>query len=264
MGGQMRCGSAALPEGASKGGKLADPAAVAWALKPLLARIEITQTRAFVAASDSVATFRILHLPTASTPRDVDAAIARELPFDPQRMATRWLDLAVKQNQSRVVYAAAWDRALVKNITEAMKLAGVEPAVVELKSASVARTVPAPACVVLDLSSDPAEIILIDDHVPQVWHSFALQDSAGNVSATVLGAALRSVLRFYRRQTNGDFGRGTQVFVSSEQSLPAQTLTELSQLTGQPVAVMPVPPRVAPNVRHSTYLACLGLLMRRS
>jgi hypothetical protein len=69
---------------------------------------------------------------------------------------------------------------------------------------------------------------------------------------------------FYRRQTNGDFGRGTQVFVSSEQSLPAQTLTELSQLTGQPVAVMPVPPRVAPNVRHSTYLACLGLLMRRN
>jgi hypothetical protein len=264
MGGQMRCGSATLPDGASKGGKVADPAAVARTLKPLLARIEITQTRAFVAASDSVATFRILRLPIASTPRDVDAAIARELPFDPQRTATRWLDLAVTQTQPRVVYAVAWDRALVKNITEAMKLAGVDPVVVELKSASVARTVPVAGCVVLDLSSDPAEIILIDDHVPQIWHSFTLQDSVGNASATVLGAPLRSVLRFYRRQTNGDFGRGTPVFISSEQSLPAQTLTELSELTGQPVFLLPVSPRVPPNVRHSTFLTCLGLLMRRS
>jgi hypothetical protein len=264
MGGQMRCGSATLPDGASKAGKVADPAAVARALKQLLARTEITQTRAFVAASDSVATFRILHLPIASAPRDVDAAIARELAFDPQRMATRWLDLAVGENQPRVVYAAAWDRALVKNVTEAVRLAGVEPVVVELKSASVARAVPAPACVVVDLSSDPAEIILIDENVPQVWHSFTLKDPVADASGAVLGAPLRSVLRFYRRQTNGNFGRGTPVFISSEQSLPGQTLTELSQLTGQPVILMPVPPRVPPNVRHSTFLTCLGLLMRRS
>jgi hypothetical protein len=264
IGGQMRTGSAAIPDGASAGGKVSDPAAVARALKPLLARTEITQTRALVAASDSVATFRVLHLPFSSTPREVDAAIARELPFDPQRMETRWLDLAVAQDQPRVVYAAAWDRALVKNVTEAIKLAGVEPIVVELKSASVARAVPAPACVVLDLSSDPAEIILVDDHVPQVWHSFTFKDPVADAGASVLGPPLRSVLRFYQRHSNGDFGRGAPVFVSIEQSLPPQTLTELSALIGQPVVLLPVPARVPPNVRPSTYLACLGLLMRRS
>src|SRR5260370_40773086 len=97
---------------------------MAGTLKPLLARAEITQTRAFVAATDSVATFRILRLAPTSTPRDVDVAIARELPFDPQRMATRWLDLGDAQGHQRVVYVAAWDRELAKNITEAIKLAG--------------------------------------------------------------------------------------------------------------------------------------------
>ena len=106
----MRCGSAAVPEGASVDGKVADPSAVARALKPLLARTEVTQTRALVAASDSIATFRILHLAPTSTSKDVDASIAKELPFDPQRMATRWHDLATGQEQQRLVYAAAWDR----------------------------------------------------------------------------------------------------------------------------------------------------------
>jgi len=259
----MRCGSASVPDGASAGGKVADPGAVARALKPLLARIEITQTRAFVAASDSLATFRILRLAATSTARDVDAAIARELSFDPQRMATRWMDVIDAEGQ-RVVYAAAWDQALIKNLTEAVKLADLEPVVVELKSASVARAVPAPACIVLDLSSDPAEIILLDGHLPRLWHSFKVKEPIGDDAVSTLASPLRTALRFYRRQSNGDFESSAPVFVSSEQALPSQLLTELSALIGQPVALLPIPARVPPNVRHSTYLACLGLLMRRS
>ena len=237
---------------------------MARALKPLLARTEVTQTRALVAASDSIATFRILHLAPTSTSKDVDASIAKELPFDPQRMATRWHDLATGQEQQRLVYAAAWDRALVKNLTEAVKLAGIEPVVVELKSASVARAIPARACVVVDLASDPAELILIDDHLPQVWHGFRVREPIGDNAASVLAAPLRTALRYYRRQSRADFGPSAPVFISSEQALPSQLLTELSGLVGQPVLLLPVPARVPPNVRHSTYLACLGLLMRRS
>ena len=259
----MRCASAPVPNGAAAGGKVSDPGAVARALRPLLARAEITQTHAFVAASDSVATFRILRFAASSSARDVDAAIARELPFDPQLMSTRWMDLGDAQGEQRAVYAAAWDRAMVKNLTEAIKLAGLEPVVLELKSASVARAVPAPACVVLDLASDPAEIILVDDHLPQVWHSFKVKDPIGDDEVSELAGPLRTALRFYRRQSDGDFGSTAPVFVSSEQALPAQLIAALSGLVGQPVLLLPVPARVPPNVRHSTYLACLGLLMRR-
>lgn len=260
----MRCSSAAAPDGASIDGKVSDPAAMARTLKPLLARAEITQTRALVAASDSVATFRILRLAPTSTPRDVDAAIAKELPFDPQQMATRWLDLVTGLDQQRLVYAAAWDRALVKNVTEAIKLAGIEPFVVELKSASVARAVPAPACIVIDLASEPAELLLVDDHLPQLWHSFRIKEPIGDDAASALAAPLRTALRYYRRQSGADFSPSAPVFISSEQALPSQLLTEVSGLVGQPVLLLPVPARVPPDVRHSTYLACLGLLMRRN
>jgi hypothetical protein len=259
----MRCGAAAIPDGASNAGRFIDPAAVARALKSLLARNEVVQTRALVAASDAIATFRVLTVAPGSTSKEIDATIAHELPFDPQQTASKWLEVEASP-ESRVVYAAAWDRALVKGVSDAVRLAGIEPAVVELKSASVARAVPAASCVLVDLSSRPAELILIDRHLPRVWHSFDVPESLGDDAAALLAPPLRSMLRFYRRRSEGSFGQAQPIYISAEQTLAPTVLTELSALVDQPVMVLPAPARIPPDVRHSTYLACLGLLMRRS
>lgn len=259
----MRCGSAGLAPGAMEGGKIKDPNAVGLALKQLIARTEITETRALVAVSDAVATFRVLDLPPAATEKEVGAAIARDLPLDPERMATTWLDLVTTEDR-RQVYAAVWDRAMVKDVTDCIKLAGLDTTVVDLKSACVARAVAEPSCVVLDLSADPVEIILIDGQVPQVWHSFELKVSLGEDVAPALAPPLRSVLRFYRRRQDRTFGPSSPVFISAEQVLPVQVINRLADLIEQPVMALPAPARVAPHVRHSTYLTCLGLIMRRS
>lgn len=258
----MQCGSGAIPAGAADGGKINDPEAVGRAVKQLLARTEIVETRALVAVNDSLASFRVLHFPATSTDRDVTAAIARELPLDPERMMTRWVDVTAGKEE-RTVYAVAWDRALVDRVIEAVRWAGVEPGVVELRSASIARAVTQPSCIVLDLSSNVAEIVLIDRHVPQVWHSFPLATSLGEDVAPALATPLRSAIRFYRRRDHGQFGSTSPVLVTAEQVLPAQVLTTLANLVQQPVQLLAAPPRVPPEVRHTVYLACLGLIMRR-
>lgn len=259
----MRCGATAIPDGASNAGRLLEPASVAHALKSLLARTEVTQTRALVAASDAIATFRVLRLPPGSTPKDIDATIAHELPFDPQQTASKWLEVEALADR-RVVYAAAWDRALVKGVSDAVRQAGVEPVVVELKSASIARAVPAASCVLVDLSSRPAELILVDGHLPQVWHSFSIPEALGDDAAGLLAPPLRSMLRFYRRRSEGSFDAAAPVFISGEQALSQTVLTELSTMVDQPVHILPAPARIPADVRHSIYLACLGLLMRRT
>ena len=259
----MRAGSASVPDGAVVAGKILDPSAVGRALKPLVARTETLLTQAMVSVSDALATFRVMQLPATATSKDVDAAIARELPFDPQRTATRWVDMG-STPEKRVVYMVAWDKALLANVTDAVKQSGLEPVVVELKSASLARVVPEPSCVVVDLSSQPAELVVIDGYLPQVWHSYAVSDSFGDDAALSMGQALRSMLRFYRRHSDGQFGNGCPVYVSGERTFSSHALTELSHAIDQPVMPLPAPPRVPSNIRHSTYLACLGLLMRRA
>jgi len=259
----MRCGSGGTPAGSLVGGKIIDPEAVASALRQLLARTEILETRAMIAASDAVATFRVLKLPASATDQEVNGAVAKELSLDPERMATRWVEMRSGADH-RVIYAASWDRQLVKSLTDAARLAGLEPIVVDLKSACIARAVAEPACAVVDLSSDPVEIFLIDGNLPQMWHSFNLNVPIGEDVAPAIATPLRSVIRFYGRRRDGDFGAKSPILISGEQLLPAQVVTSLSQLIEHPVEVLPAPARVPPDIRHRTYLACLGLIMRRT
>ena len=263
LGGPMRCGSGGTPSGSLVDGKVLDPNGVGSALRQLLARTEIEETRALIAASDAVATFRVLRLPSSPSDQDVDAAVARELPLDPERMATRWLDLNTGPN-GRLVYAVSWDRSLIKNITDAARFAGLDPIAVDLKSACVARAVAEPACVVLDMASNPTEIILIDGHIPQVWHSFRLDVAVGEDVVPALTGPLRTVLRFYKRRRDTEFESTAPIIVAGEQVLSSWATTALSRQLEHPVVPLGIPVRVPPDVRFATYLTCLGLLMRRS
>ena len=262
MGGPMLSASAVTPAGAIVDGRVVDPSVVGTSLRQLLARGGISETRALVAASDALATSRVLKFPEATTDASIDAAVAKELPLDPSRMATRWFQVRVAGGE-REVYATAWDRDLVKNITEAVRLAGLDPVVVDLKSGCVARAVSEPTCVVVDLTCDPAEIVLIDGGVPHVWQSVHADGANDRDLAVALANPLRTVLKFHMRRRNADFAR-SRVFISAEQTLAGQVMSRLSELVEHPVEPLPIPTRVPSDIRHATYLTCLGLLMRRT
>jgi len=259
----MRCGSGGTPTGSLVGGKVMDANAVGSALRQLLARTDIVETQALIAASDSVASFRVFKLPSDASDQDIDVAVAHELPLDPERMSTRWLDVSSGPNH-RLVYAVAWDRSLIKAITDAARVAGLDTIAVDLKSACMARTVVDSACVIVDMDSTPAEIVLIDGHVPQVWHSFQVDVAAGDDVGPALAGPLRTVLRFYERRRDTDFDPAAPILIAGEQVLSTWATTALNRELAHPVTALPIPSRVPPEVRYTNYLTCLGLLMRRS
>jgi hypothetical protein len=244
-------------------GRVLDIAAVGGALRQLIARTEILETRALVAVSDAVATFRVLRLPSSSADSNVSAAVAREFSLDPERMSIRWVDVLSDEDERRI-YAVAWDRILVRNAIEAVRAAGLDPAVADLKSACIARTVVEPACVVVDLTAEAAELVLIDRNLPQVWQPVRLNASAGDGVGSALVAPLRSVLRFYKRRRDTSFDPAAPILICSEQTLPTSSMSGLAQAVGHPVLSLPLPARVPTDVRHATYVTCLGLIMRRT
>jgi hypothetical protein len=87
---------------------------------------------------------------------------------------------------------------------------------------------------------------------------------AGSDPAALLAPQLRTVLRFYRRRHDVEFATTAPILISAEQIFTAEQMAELARDVGQPVMVLPPPRRVPPEVRHPVYLACLGLIMRRS
>jgi hypothetical protein len=256
----MRCGEAAIPQGTLEGGRIIDAATLGQALRQLLARTGVTTTRALIAASDTIASFRVLTLPKSTTDAEVDEAVRSRLPLGSSQMAMRHLEV-LKGRDQRTLYATVWDRGQVQLIADTARHAGLEPLVVDLKSLCVARAVPLGSCLVLDLSGEPAEAVLIDERVPRVWHTFKIE-SSGDVAAS-MATGLKPVLGFYRNSASSTFGPDSPILVRADQQLPSQVLVRLERLTGHTVGPLPQPHRIQPEVRFGSFLTCIGLVMRR-
>ena len=258
----MRCGEAGAPPGSMQGSRVLDPAAVGQALRQLVARSEITTSRALIAAGDAVASYRVMSFPLSATEADIDAAVRIQLDLGSNKMAHRHFEVPAAASNERAVFAAVWDRPQVTAIAEAIRLAGLEPAVVDLKSLCVARALTRDSCLLVDLTSAPAEVLLIDQHVPRVWHAFNAAMN-GDLPRSLL-EALQPVLGFSRRSGGAGFGPGSPILVRADPPVASGVATRLEELTGRSVLPVEPPPRVDPAVRFVPYLTCLGLMLRRS
>lgn len=262
-GGDMRCAEAPAPPGSMAGGSVHDSAAVAQALRQLLARAEIRENRALIAASDALASFRVLSFAKDATEPKIDAAVRSQLPADGNRMGFQRQELTVNGSE-RTIYAVAFDRQKVQKLAATVRLAGLEPAVAELKSLCVARMAPLPSCVVLDLTVEPAEVFLIDRALPRLWHSFKVDPENSENAYGRVASGLRTVLGYYKRQPGGtEFGPEVPILVTSEEVLPPRNRDAVETLVGHPIREMPTPSRVDSEIPYGTYMACVGLLMRR-
>jgi hypothetical protein len=256
----MRCGELGVPEGAIEGGRIIDPAAVGNTLRQLLARTDITTSRALIAASDVIASFRVLTFPDDTGEEAIDAVVKSQLPATDQRLALRRIEV-LTAHPGRTVYAAVWDRTQVKAIAECARNGGVEPAVIDLKSLCIARAVPLSSCIVLDMSDEPHEILLIDAHIPRVWHS--IPPDFGSDLVTGLATGLKPVLGFYRQVSGDAFPADSPIVIRSDEPPAADMAARLAEVCGRPVEALPRPARIDPDLRFGSYLPCVGLVMRR-
>jgi len=256
----MWAASAALPTGSSSHGTVTNGAEVAKVLKQVLAGAEFKESHALIVANDALASFRVLSFPRDTSEPKIDAAVRAQLPMDGSRMGVQRYELT-HNGSDRTVFAVAFDRSRVHAIGEAVRLAGLDPTVVELKSLCLARVAPASDCVVVDLSVEPAEAYLISGDIPRLWHTFWVPNDGSEAAAVATG--IRSVLNFQRRQANGRGLVATLPVYFTDQASVQRIGPAVSDLLGHSVSVTPHLPRVPPEVQEGPYLACLGLLMRR-
>jgi hypothetical protein len=258
----MKCAEAPAPAGSMAGGAVEDSGALASVLRQLVARVEIKETRALVVASDALASFRVLSFARDTSEPSIDAHVRSQLPLEGGRMGMQRQELT-NDGGDRTIYAVAYDRAKIQMLAATLRLAGLEPTAVELKSLCVARMAPAPACVVLDLG-DPAEIFVIDASLPRLWHTFQADPQAPDELTTSVTTAVRAALGYYRRQPEGSrFSMSSPILISTDNGFPSRIAAGLESALGHPVTPVPAPPRVPPEIRYGSFMACLGLIMRR-
>ena len=256
----MRYGAAVAPASSLEGGRVLDPAAVGQALRQLLLNTKITTTRALIAASDAVASYRVFPVSPNATDSEIAAEVKSRFDLATERMAHRYVEVTAGPDE-RMVFSTVWDRHQVTAIATAVRQAGLDPAAVDLKSLCLARALAVESCILIDMTVEPCEVVLIAQRVPHIWHTVAL-DMGGDFIQGIADA-LRPVVGFYKRSGGGEFVPNSPLVVRSDPALPAEAVDRLEQLSGRSVLPVPQPGRVDAGIPYVPYLTCLGLIMRR-
>jgi hypothetical protein len=261
IGEPMRSGEAAAPPGSFEGGRVLDPPAVGQALRSLIARTEITTSRALIAVSDALASFRVLTFPRSASDSDISAAVASQVSLGPEHLASRHVEVPLSRDE-RTVYAAVWDRAHLEAIVAAARQAGLEPAAADLKSLCLARALTVDSCVLVDTTLQPGEVVLIDQRIPRVRHTVKI-DPEGDL-ASQLATAVKAVVSFHQRSGSNGYSPNAPIVLRSGEPVATLVSGRIHDLTGRVVEPIAQPARVDGNLRVEPFLACIGLLMRRS
>jgi hypothetical protein len=249
-----------VPPGSMDGGRVVDQSAVGQSLRTLIARSDVTATRALIAVSDALASFRVLSFPKDTSDVEVDAQVAAQLNLGSERLASRHVDVPASSAE-RTVYAAVWDRAQVDAIAGAARIAGLEPVVVDLKSLCLARALGVDSALLVDITVEPGEVVLIDHRIPRIRHTFKLP--ADSDSAEAIADALKAVVGFHHRSSGTGLMPTSPVLVRSIQPLSSLVARRLAEITGRLVEAVAHPARIDQGIRFAPFVTCVGLMMRR-
>jgi hypothetical protein len=262
--GEVRFGETPSPENSVVEGRIQDPQAIGKAIRDLAAEVGVHETRALVASNDRISAFRLLNLPDRKSERQVESMMRRELPLPHDRLILHWVDLS-HQKGGQGVFAVASDKLMIDGIAEAVRASGLQPLAMEPRSLCLTRAAGLPNCVIIDVHETDAAAVVVQDWLPRLHHYFEITNDGSKALVGSLSSGVRSAMAFFQsrnRELQADVDR--PVIITGERAVEPALLKSFAETLGRPVENAARPSCMPASLPTPAYLACAGLMMRRS
>jgi hypothetical protein len=264
FGENFKSGELAAPGDSFKAGVITDPKALGKAIrKDLLIPIGVKEERAFIIASDHICSHRILRFPSGTPSAKIEELVRGELPAQSTQIGIRWASIG-ELGGNIYVYAVACNRQAVESLAATVIAADLEPVVVEPRAVSVARALEQLDCVVLEIENGSLDALVIENHLPWVWHNFSLGQGSDEEATPRIAEAIKQHVGFHRRQyPESKLGSESPVLIAGDR-IPGPAVQEaIGAMIEMPVRTLANPWRVPSYLPFTVYLACVGILSRR-
>jgi len=174
---------ASVPEGEQASGL----PALSKAVRQLMGSSGIKAKKVIASLSGLYTLSRILPdsaLPPAPTTGEAILEIANEImPLPENRRYLSWQTISNKEGE-RLFLAVAVAREMLDSQVQALRTAGIDPYVVELRSMALVRAVDKKQAIILNIDSPSIDIIVIVDNVPEVIRTIAWNPSQLSIEET--------------------------------------------------------------------------------
>ena len=268
-GGQVqKWGSLPLGSGLVRDGLILQPQAVGEAIASLFKTTGIPKDRVTTSLGGLSFTYRFINLPRMK-PALLDEAILRaakkEISLSLDELYLSW-QLLPGQGEEQPYFVLGVPRNLIDALVTTLKIAGVEPYLVDLQALALARAAGRQEAIVVNVESDSFDIVFITNGMPAVIHTMnamregaTLEDNIGR-----LADELTKMAAFYQsRHPESTLNQTTPLLLTGELTAAAPVIGLLQPEIEYPVGMLAPPLDCPPELPVAFYMANMGLALRK-
>jgi type IV pilus assembly protein PilM len=257
-----------LEPGLVKDGLIQNQAAVAAKIKELLKSVEVRTRKIIVGISGINCLYSLVSLP--EIPRDLlPEAIRREasrvLGISLEEIYLSWQVVYLRRGEI-VVYLAASPRNSMDALVSTLRLAELDPYLMDIKPLCLARATNESRAVIADVQPTSFDIVILVNGIPEVVRSSALPEEAfGEDKIAILREELDRAVTFYNSaHMDRPIDPGVPLLVSGELAWQEDAWPLLSGRQKRPVQALPSPMQTTAGFPPAQYMTNIGLALKET
>lgn len=260
--------SGSLDEGLVNQGLVADETKAASAVRDLMRLNKIPGGKAIVGVSGVNSLYRMITLPEmpeALLAEAVRREAKRVLPVNLDEVYLSYQEVTAVSKGEKRLFLATYP----KNITDAMvktaRLAGLSPYLMDLSPLALSRIPDEPRSIIVNARGSYAEIIVIEDRIPQLIRVLALPAEAATINETLPGVTEelnRTVIFYNSSHSEKPLNQSVPLFVCGDLAENQDLWPQLVGRLNFPVSTLPAGMEIPAGLPVNDYMVNIGLALK--
>jgi Tfp pilus assembly protein PilN len=261
-------GSLPLTAGLVRDGLILQPQAVGEAIDTLFKSTKVPKEKVITSLTGLPFTYRFLNLPRVK-PALLEEAIQRaakkeiSLPLD--ELYLSWQLIGGKEDES-TFFVLGVAQNLIDAMTQTLKVAGLEPYLMDLQPLALARAANRRDAIVASLEPDCFDIVFIADGIPSIMHTIVPRGEGATLEDNIrrLADELNKTAAFYESShPENRLSPATPLLLTGELATEATTSGLLQAEIEYPVEPLIPPLEFPPDLPATLYAANMGLALKK-
>jgi len=256
-----------LEPGLVKDGVVIDKTSVADKISHLLAEQSIEARKVIAGLSGLHCISRLLKIPRLSKSLQVEG-ITREagrvIPVPLEKLYISWQVISTSQDEM-VVFLVAFPRNVADAMIETLRLAGLDPYIMDLKPLALARVANTDTAIIADVQPTDIDIVVIVDRIPQLIRTLSLPhtvESWPGTLTTIKGEIDRTAKFYNSSHADSPLDTSVPILISGELAEHPQEYEQLAGDLGYTVMPLSSPLECPGELPSNKYMVNIGLALK--
>lgn len=257
-----------MTSGLVRDGLILQPEAVGEAIEALFKSTGLPKERVITSLTGLSFTYRFLNLPRmkpALLEEAIQRAAKKEISLPLEELYLSWQTTGGKEDEP-TFFVLGVPRNLIDAMIQTLKVAGLEPYLMDLQPLALTRAANRGDAIVVNLEPDCFDIVFIADGIPTIMHNISPRGEGATLEDNIrrLVDELTKTVAFYESShPETSFSPATPLLLTGELAAEATTSGLLQTEIEYPVEPLIPPLEFPPDLPVALYAANMGLALKK-